>query len=211
MDDTADQIQEQMAAAAAKLESLVDIQVSASGQRITFGMSRAQRKKRGIISAILLAAVDLLWIFLPFHYQLREVLPMLITVSIVVIALLSYWYVQLNRRVVVDISSGKMMLERMLMETKYYMLSDFRKMKVYSMALNGKQPSPNAFFLKIARKGKTEEVFISDLNGGKSNAENYLTMRDLWRKILTTCGVNLSEEANDDVELEVISRNAKYK
>lgn len=211
MNNTAEQIQEKMAAAAAELEMLADIQVSASGRRITFGMPRAQKKKCGIFAAILLLVVDILWIFLPFSYSMKEILPMLITVSVVAIAFPSYWFVQMNRRVVVDINGGKMMLERMLMGTKYYKLSDFRKMKVYSMALNGKQPTPNAFFLKIERNGKVEEVFISDLNKGQSHAENYWKMRDFWRMILSASGVELSEEINDDVEFEVISRKAKYK
>lgn len=190
---------EQIRQYAAALKDVVDIQVDENQRVIKF--SRVGRVKiKKALPAILIMAVAIAYGCL--HLTVGSIIA-----AMVIIGLVCWYLADILRHVAVDLNRNKLSIVLFNITLRKFPMEEYRGALVYSLTLNGRQPTPKEFCVKFRHNGRRKEIHLADLLAQTEDAsrENLTHVAEIWESI-----VDLMQITDYKTEYQMSARNAIF-
>ena len=190
-----DQIRQHVAV----LKDVVDIQISENQQIIRFGrVGRVKIKKT--LPAILIMVVAIAYGCL--HLTVETIIA-----AMVIIGLVCWYLVDVLRGVTVDLNRKKLSIVLFNITLNEFPMDEYRGALVYSLTLNGRQPTPKEFCVKFRHNGNRKEIHLADLLAESEDAsrEIFQNVSEIWKSV-----VDLMQITDYETEYQMSARNAIF-
>ena len=107
----------------------------------------------------------------------------------------------------VDINRKKLCVDLFNITLKEFSMDEYRGALVYSLTLNGRQPTPKEFCVKVRHNGKRKEIHLADLLAETENAsrENLAHVAEIWKFV-----VDITQTTDYKTEYQMAARNAIF-
>jgi len=156
------------------LKDVLDIQINDNQQFITFSRVGREKIRKVVIAIAILVAVVA---YVVMHQTVESVI-----IGFVILVAAGWYLSDGFRSVIVDIKRKRISSSLFNIISSDYQYEDYRGPLVYMMTLNGREPSPKEFCLKVSNKGSIKEIHLADLTHGKNSTpkENLKHISELW-------------------------------
>ena len=181
------------------LKDVVDIQIDENQQVVRFGrVGRVKIKK--VVPALIVMLLTIVSGCL--HFTVGKIIVVLI-----IVALVCCYLVDVLRDVIIDIYRKKLSIVLFNITLKEFPMDEYRGALVYSLTLNGRQPTPKEFCVKFRHKKHRKEIRLADLLGETEPAsrENLAHVTQIWKSI-----VDLMQITDYETEYQTSARNAIF-
>ena len=130
-----------------------------------------------------------------------------IIIAVIIVALICWHLVDILRDVTIDMNRKKLRVVLFNITLKEYPMEEYRGALVYSLTLNGRQPTPKEFCVKFRHNGKHKEIHLADLLAETEYAsrENRTHVAEIWKSI-----VDFMQITDYDTEYQILARNAIF-
>ena len=190
---------EQIRQHAVAVKDVVDIQINENQQVIKFGRVGSVKFKKAA-PALFVMAVAIVSGCL--HLTVGKII-----VALVIVALVCWSLVDVFGVVAVDIKRKRFCVDLFNITLKEFSMGEYRGALVYSLTLNGRQPTPKEFCVKFHHNGKRKEIHLADLLAETEAAsrENLAHVAEIWKSI-----VNLMQITDYETEYQMSARNGIF-
>jgi len=184
---------------AVTVKDVVDIHINENQQIIRFGRVGRVKFKKAVpaIVIMMLAIVYGVW-----NFSVEAII-----VTIVIIGLVCWYLIGMLRDVSVDLNRKKLSNVLFNITLNEFSFDEYRGALVYSLTLNGRQPTPKEFCVKFRHNGKRNEIHLADLLSETEDAsrENFKHVAEIWKLI-----VDYMQITDYDTEYQMSARNAIF-
>jgi hypothetical protein len=184
---------------AVAVKDVVDIQINENQQVVKFSrVGRVKFKKAApalIIMAVAVASGLL-------HLTIGKII-----VALVIVTLVCWHLVDVLRDVTIDLNRKKLSVVLFTITLKEFPMDKYRGALVYSLTLNGRQPTPKEFCVKFHHKNHLKEIHLADLlaETEDTSRENLAHLAEIWKSI-----VDLMQITDYETEYQMTARNAIF-
>ena len=184
---------------AVTVKDVVDIHINENQQIIRFGRVGRVKFKKAVpaIVIMMLAIVYGVW-----NFSVEAII-----VTIVIIGLVCWYLIGMLRDVSVDLNRKKLSNVLFNITLNEFSFDEYRGALVYSLTLNGRQPTPKEFCVKFRHNGKRKEIHLADLLSETEDVsrENFKHVAEIWKSI-----VEHMQITDYETEYQMSARNARF-
>ena len=184
---------------AVAVKDVVDIQISENQRIIRFGrVERVKIKKAAPAIFFMIVAI----IYGVVNFTLGAVIA-----AMVIIGLVCWYLVDVLRVVTVDLNRKKLRIDLFNITLNEFPMDEYRGALVYSLTLNGRQPTPKEFCVKFRYHNHRKEIHLADLldETEDDSRENLAHVAEIWKSI-----VDLMQITDYETEYQMSARNAIF-
>ena len=160
------------------VKDIVNIQVNENQKVVRFGrVGRVKFKKTAPAIFIMIVAII---------YGVVNLTVGTVIAAIVIIGLVCWYLVDVLRGITVDLNRKKLSIVLFNITLNEFSMDEYRGALVYSLTLNGRQPTPKEFCVKFLRNGNRKEIHLADLLSETENTshENLAHVAEIWKFIV---------------------------
>ena len=181
------------------LKDVVDIQIDENQQIIRFGRVGSVKFKKAAPALFIMAVAIVSGCI---NLSVGKII-----VALVVVALVCWSLVDVFSVVAVDIKRKKLSVDLFNITLNDFFMQDYRGALVYSLTLNGRQPTPKEFCVKFRNNGKRKEVRLADLlaETEAGSRENLAHVAEIWKFV-----EELMHTTEYETEYQMTARNAIF-
>ncbi len=130
-----------------------------------------------------------------------------VTAAMVIVAFVCWHLVDVLRDVTIDLNNKKLSIVLFNITLKEFPMDEYRVALVYSLTLNGRQPTPKEFCVKFRHNGNRKEIHLTDLLSEieDTSRENLQHVAEIWNYI-----VDFMQITDYDTEYQMTARNAIF-
>ena len=190
---------EQIRQHAVAVKDVVDIQIDENQKVVRFGrVGRVKFKKTAPAIFIMIVAII---------YGVVNLTVGTVIAAIVIIGLVCWYLVDALRGITVDLNRKKLSIVLFNITLNEFSMDEYRGALVYSLTLNGRQPTPKEFCVKFLHNGNRKEIHLADLIAETEDAsrENLAHVAEIWKFI-----VDLMQITDYKTEYLMSARNAIF-
>ena len=190
---------EQIRQHAIAAKDVVDVQIDENQQVAKFSRVRRVKFKKAA-PAILIVAVAIAYGCL--HLTIGTIIA-----AMVIVGLVCWYLVDVLRVVTIDLNFKKLSIVLFNITLNEFSMDEYRGALVYSLTLNGRQPTPKEFCVKFLRNGNRKEIHLADLIAETEDAsrENLAHVAEIWKFI-----VDYMQITDYETEYQMSGRNAIF-
>lgn len=184
---------------AVAVKDVVNIQINENQQVVKFSrVGRVKFKKAA--PAIIIMAVAIASGLL--HLTIGKII-----VALVIVILVCWHLVDVLRDVTIDLNRKKLSIVLFNITLNEFSMDEYRGALVYSLTLNGRQPTPKEFCVKFRHNGNRKEIHLADLlsETEDTSRENLQHVAEIWKFI-----VDCMQITDYDTEYQMSARNAIF-
>ena len=184
---------------AVAVKDVVNIQINENQQVVKFSrVGRVKFKKAA--PAIIIMAVAIASGLL--HLTIGKII-----VALVIVILVCWHLVDVLRDVTIDHNRKKLSIVLFNITLNEFSMDEYRGALVYSLTLNGRQPTPKEFCVKFRHNGNRKEIHLADLlsETEDTSRENLQHVAEIWKFI-----VDCMQITDYDTEYQMSARNAIF-
>ena len=177
------------------VKDVVDFQINDNQQVVRF--SRVGRVKiKKVVPAIFVMIVAII-------YGVVNLTVGAVIAAMVVVSLVCWYLVDVLRVVTADLNRKKLCIDLFNITLNEFSMDEYRGTLVYSLTLNGRQPTPKEFCVKFRHNGSRKEIHLADLLAEEDTSrENLQHVAEIWKSI-----VDLMQITDYDTEYQMSARN----
>lgn len=181
------------------LKEVVDVQINENQRVIKFGRVGSVKFKKAAPAIVIMVLAIVSGCL---HLTVGKII-----VALVIVALACWSLVDVFSVVVVDINRKKLSVDLFNITLKDFPMDEYRGALVYSLTLNGRQPTPKEFCVKFWHKGKRKEIHLADLlaETEAGSRENLAHVAEIWKFV-----VDLMQTTDYETEYQMTARNAIF-
>ena len=184
---------------AVAVKDVVNIQINENQQVVKF--SRVGRVKfKKAVPAIFVMIVAII-------YGVANLTIGTVIAAMVIMGLVCWYLVDVFRVVSVDINLKKLSVVLFNITLKEFPMDEYRGALIYSLTINGRQPTPKEFCVKFRHNGNRKEIHLADLlsETEDTSRENLQQVAEIWKFI-----VDCMQITDYDTEYQMSARNAIF-
>ena len=184
---------------AVTVKDVVAIQINENQQIIRFGRVGSMKfKKAAPAIVIMMLAI----VYGGWNFSVEAII-----VTIVIIGLVCWYLIGMLRDVSVDLNRKKLSNVLFNITLNEFSFDEYRGALVYSLTLNGRQPTPKEFCVKFHHNGKRKEIHLADLLSETEDVsrENFKHVAEIWKSI-----VEHMQITDYETEYQMSARNARF-
>ena len=181
------------------VKDVVNIQIDENQKVVRFGRVGRVKFKKAAPALFIMAVAVVSGIL---HLTVGK-----IVIALVIIALVCWHLVDVLCDVTIDINRKKLNIVLFNITLNVFPMDEYRGALVYSLSLNGRQPTPKEFCVKFRHNGNRKEIHLADLIAETEDASlvNLQHVAEIWKSI-----VNLMQITDYKTEYQMSSRNAIF-
>ena len=181
------------------VKDVVNIQVDENQKVVRFGRVGRVKFKKAVPALFIMAVAVVSGIL---HLTVGK-----IVIALVIIALVCWHLVDVLCDVTIDINRKKLNIVLFNITLNEFPMDEYRGALVYSLSLNGRQPTPKEFCVKFRHNDNRKEIHLADLLAESEDAsrENLQHVAEIWKSI-----VDLMQIADYKTEYLMSARNAIF-
>ena len=190
---------EQIRQHAIAVKDVVDIQINENQQVVKFSrVGRVKLKKATPAIFVMIVAII---------YGVVNLTAGTVIAAMVIMGLVCWYLVDVLHVVTVDLSRKKLSIVLFNITLNEFSMDKYRGALVYSLTLNGRQPTPKEFCVKFLRNGNRKEIHLADLIAETEDAsrENLAHVAEIWKFI-----VDFMQITDYETEYQMSGRNAIF-
>ena len=181
------------------VKDVVNIQVDENQKVVRFGrVGRVKFKKTAPAIFIMIVAII---------YGVVNLTAGTVIAAMVIMGLVCWYLVDVLHVVTVDLSRKKLSIDLFNITLKEFPMDEYRGALVYSLTLNGRQPTPKEFCVKFRYHNHRKEIHLADLldETEDDSRENLAHVAEIWKSI-----VDLMQITDYETEYQMSGRNAIF-
>ena len=184
---------------AVAVKDVVNIQINENQQVVKFSrVGRVKFKKAAPAIFVMIVAII---------YGVANLTIGTVIAAMVIMGLVCWYLVDVFRVVSVDINRKKLSVVLFNITLKEFPMVEYRGALIYSLTLNGRQPTPKEFCVIFRHNGNRKEIHLADL---LSETED--TSRENLQHVAEICKfiVDCMQITDYDTEYQMSARNAIF-
>jgi hypothetical protein len=183
---------------ATAVKNVVDIQIDENQQVVRFGRVGRVKVKKAVPALIVMALAIASGCL---HLTVGKII-----VALIIVALVCWHLVDVFKIVAVDLNRKKLSVDLFNITLNEYSMDEYRGALVYSLTLNGRQPTPKEFCVKFRHNGKRKEIHIADLLADEDASREYFKyVAEIWKSV-----VDIMQITDYETEYQMSARNAIF-
>ena len=190
---------EQIRQHAVAVKDVVDIQIDENQKVVRFGrVGRVKFKKAAPAIFVMIVAII---------YGVVNLTVGTVIAAMVIMGLVCWYLVDVFRVVTIDVNRKKLSIDLFNITLNEFSMDEYRGALVYSLTLNGRQPTPKEFCVKFRHNGNRKEIHLADLLSETENTsrENLAHVAEIWKFI-----VDCMQITDYETEYQMSGRNAIF-